>query len=171
MRKVAGRLRLDLAQFRELEAFSAFGSDLDAASKQQLARGARLVELLKQPQYSPFPVEEEVVSVWAGTNGKLDEVPVEDVRRFERDFLDYLRHDKRGILGIIAETRDLGDDTVQALEDAVKEFGQQFQAGPEHRVVDTTHAAPADEKSIEQEKIKRRVPPKSHPESDSDADE
>ena len=83
MRKVAGRLRLDLAQFRELEAFAAFASDLDKASRAQLDRGARLVELLKQPNYSPYPVEEQVVSVWAGTEGKLDDVPVGEVRRFE----------------------------------------------------------------------------------------
>ena len=83
MKEVAGRLRLDLAQYRELEAFAAFGSDLDKASKAQLARGARLVELLKQPQYSPFPVERQVVSIWAGTTGQLDDVPVEDIRRFE----------------------------------------------------------------------------------------
>ncbi len=88
MKSVAGRLRLDLAQYRELEAFAAFGSDLDAASKAQLDRGSRLVELLKQPQYSPFPVEHEVVSIWAGTTGQLDDVPVEDIRRFESEFLD-----------------------------------------------------------------------------------
>ncbi len=100
MKKVAGRLRLDLAQFRELEAFSAFGSDLDAASKAQLARGSRLVELLKQPQYAPFPMEEEVVSVWSGTTGKLDDVPLEDIRRFEREFLDYLKRDHSAILDL-----------------------------------------------------------------------
>ena len=93
MRKVAGRLRLDLAQYRELEAFAAFGSDLDKASKAQLARGARLVELLKQPQYTPFAVEDEVVSSGPARTGKLDDVPVEDVRRFESEFLDYLRRE------------------------------------------------------------------------------
>jgi len=96
MKKVAGRLRLDLAQFRELEAFAAFGSDLDAASKAQLERGSRLVELLKQPQYQPFPMEEEVVSVWSGTTGKLDDVPLEDIKRFEREFLDFLKRDVQG---------------------------------------------------------------------------
>src|SRR4051794_25357934 len=98
MRQVSGRLRVDLAQFRELEAFASFGSDLDAASKAQLARGARLVELLKQPNYSPYPVEEEVVSVWLGTAGKVDDIPVADIRRFEREFLDYLRHSKKDML-------------------------------------------------------------------------
>ena len=90
MRKVAGSLRLNLAQFRELEAFAAFGSDLDAASKAQLERGVRLVELLKQPQYQPQAMEREVVSVWSGTSGALDDVPVEDIRRFDAEFLDYL---------------------------------------------------------------------------------
>ncbi len=83
MKKVVGSLRVGLAQYRDLEAFAAFGSDLDAASKAQLERGARLMELLKQGQYSPFPMEEEVVSIWAGTTGHLDDVPVEDIRRFE----------------------------------------------------------------------------------------
>ncbi|TMZ53280.1 F0F1 ATP synthase subunit alpha, partial [Klebsiella pneumoniae] len=87
MKKVAGTLRLALSQYRDLEAFAAFASDLDAASRAQLERGARLVELLKQPQGSPFPVELEVVSVWAGTSGELDDVPVGDIRRFEREFL------------------------------------------------------------------------------------
>src|SRR5438270_907529 len=92
MRAVAGRLRVDLAQYRELEAFAAFGSDLDKASQQQLARGSRMVELLKQPAASPFPVGQEIVSIWAGTNGYLDDVPVEDIRRFERDMLEYVGH-------------------------------------------------------------------------------
>src|SRR5579884_4078399 len=92
MRAVAGRLRVDLAQYRELEAFAAFGSDLDRASQQQLARGSRLVELLKQPAASPFPVGREIVSIWAGTTGKLDDVPVEDIRRFENELLDYVAH-------------------------------------------------------------------------------
>src|SRR5207244_8173631 len=91
MKSVAGDLRLNLPQYRDLEALAAFASDLDAVSRAQLDRGARLVELLKQPQYSPFPVEEQVVSIWAGSNGYLDDVPVEDISRFETDFLDYLR--------------------------------------------------------------------------------
>ena len=126
MKKVAGRLRLDLAQFRELEAFSAFGSDLDAASKAQLARGARLVELLKQPQYQPFPMEEEVASVWAGTTGQLDDVPLEDIRRFEREFLDYLKRDQKGLLESIRATNDLSDDSVRLLESSIAAFKQQF---------------------------------------------
>jgi F-type H+-transporting ATPase subunit alpha len=126
MKKVAGRLRLDLAQFRELEAFAAFGSDLDAASKAQLERGSRLVELLKQPQYQPFPMEEEVVSVWSGTTGKLDDVPLEDIKRFEREFLDYLKRDHKGVLDTIRDTTDLSDDSVTLLEGAVVAFKKQF---------------------------------------------
>ena len=95
MKRVSGTLKIDLAQYRSLEAFAMFASDLDAASRRQLARGARLTELLKQPQYSPYPVEDQVVSIWAGTNGKLDEVPVEDVLRFERELLDHLRPQHR----------------------------------------------------------------------------
>ena len=98
MKSVAGGLRVDLAQFRELEAFAAFGSDMDKASRAQLDRGARLVELLKQPQYRPFPMSEQAVSIWAGTTGKLDEVPVVDIRRFEAEFLDYLRREHKAIL-------------------------------------------------------------------------
>ena len=126
MKSVAGRLRLDLAQFRELEAFAAFGSDLDAASKAQLERGARLVELLKQPQYQPFPMQEEVVSVWSGTTGKLDDVPVEDIRRFERDFLDQLKRDKPEVLDSIASTGALSDDTTRLLENAIESFKRTF---------------------------------------------
>ena len=126
MKKVAGRLRLDLAQFRELEAFSAFGSDLDAASKAQLARGARLVELLKQAQYAPFPMEEEVASVWSGTTGKLDDVPLEDIRRFEREFLDYLKRDQKAVLDTIRSTGDLSAESVTLLENAIATFKNQF---------------------------------------------
>jgi len=126
MKSVAGRLRLDLAQYRELEAFSAFGSDLDKASRDQLARGARLVELLKQPQNRPFPVERQVVSIWAGTTGRLDDVPVEDIRRFEAEFLDYVGRSHPGIYDAIVNTGKLEDDTVASLENAIAEFKQQF---------------------------------------------
>jgi len=126
MKSVAGRLRLDLAQYRELEAFSAFGSDLDKASKAQLERGARLVELLKQPQYAPFSVERQVVSVWAGTTGQLDEVPVSDVRRFEREFLDYVEHRHKGVYDAITSSGQLSDETVQSLEQAIGDFKKTF---------------------------------------------
>jgi F-type H+/Na+-transporting ATPase subunit alpha len=126
MKKVAGSLRLDLAQYRDLEAFAAFASDLDAASRAQLDRGARLVELLKQPQYSPFPVNHQVVSIWAGTTARLDDVPVEDVRRFEREFLDYLGRERKDVLDNIASTNALSDDDVRALEEAIGSFKGQF---------------------------------------------
>ena len=126
MKSVAGRLRVDLAQYRELEAFAAFGSDLDQASKAQLDRGARLVELLKQPQSSPFPIEREVVSIWAGTTGALDDIPVADIRRFERDLHDYIQHNAKQIFDTIVETGTLPDDTVEELKKAVAEVKQEF---------------------------------------------
>jgi len=127
MKSVAGNLRLNLSQYRDLEAFAAFASDLDAASRAQLDRGARLVELLKQPQYQPFPVEEQVVSIWAGGSGFLDDVPVEDISRFETDFLDYLRRSHAGILDTIRETLQLSEDTIAALKDAIDEFRRGFE--------------------------------------------
>lgn len=128
IKKVSGTLKLELAQYRSLEAFAMFASDLDAASRQQLARGARLMQLLKQPQYSPYPVEEQTVSIWAGTTGKLDEVPVEDVLRFESELLDYLRRNSQ-VLTTIRETNDLKEDTVAALEEAVLKFKKIFLTG------------------------------------------
>ncbi|WP_329103924.1 F0F1 ATP synthase subunit alpha [Micromonospora sp. NBC_01699] len=125
MKKVAGRLRLDLAQYRELEAFAAFASDLDKASRNQLDRGARLVELLKQPNYSPFAVEEQVVSVWAGTEGKLDDIAVADVRRFENEFLEFLRHNYKSTLDSIAAF-NWGSDEPAALDEAISRFKAQF---------------------------------------------
>jgi F-type H+-transporting ATPase subunit alpha len=126
MKKVAGSLRLNLAQFRELEAFAAFGSDLDSASKAQLARGTRLVELLKQPQYQPQAMEREVVSVWSGTSGQLDDVPVEDIRRFDAEFLDYIQSEQPGILETIRQTSDLSDDTITTLTTSINAFKRQF---------------------------------------------
>src|SRR6187399_938220 len=126
IKKVSGTLKLELAQYRSLEAFAMFASDLDAASRRQLARGARLTELLKQPQYSPYPVEEQVVSIWAGTKGHLDEVEVEDVLRFERDLLDHVRRHTT-ILDRLRETNVLDDDTVATLEAEVDRFKLEFQ--------------------------------------------
>jgi F-type H+-transporting ATPase subunit alpha len=126
MKSVAGRLRLDLAQFRELEAFASFSSDLDASSRATLERGQRLVELLKQGQYSPFPVEREVVSLWLGTTGKLDVVPVSEVRRFESEFLDYLGRGDNVVFDTIRTTKKLEDDTVASLEKAVEAFYEEF---------------------------------------------
>ncbi|MEG2386298.1 MAG: F0F1 ATP synthase subunit alpha, partial [Aurantimicrobium sp.] len=128
IKKVSGTLKLELAQYRSLEAFAMFASDLDAASRRQLARGARLTELLKQPQYTPYPVEDQVVSIWAGTTGKLDEVPVEDILRFEREFLDYLGR-KTKVLTTLRDTNVLDDKTVEDLEKAVVAFKKEFQAG------------------------------------------
>ncbi|UZN04454.1 F0F1 ATP synthase subunit alpha [Cellulomonas sp. S1-8] len=121
MKQVSGTLKLDLAQYRSLEAFAMFASDLDAASRAQLTRGARLMELLKQGQYSPYPVENQVASIWAGTKGKLDDVPIEDVRRFETDLLDHLRRNT-DVLSTIAESGKLESATEQALSDAIDEF-------------------------------------------------
>ncbi|GGK18946.1 ATP synthase subunit alpha [Pilimelia terevasa] len=127
MRKVAGRLRLDLAQYRELEAFAAFASDLDKASRAQLEKGSRLVELLKQPNYSPFPASEQTVSIWAGTSNKLDDIPIADVRRFESEFLEYLRHSHRGTLDSIA-ANNWGDEIINTLDEAIAHFKQMFLA-------------------------------------------
>src|SRR6201999_2186669 len=131
MRAVAGRLRVDLAQYRELEAFSAFGSALDKASQQQLARGARLVELLKQPASSPFPVGREIVSIWAGTTGKLDDVDVADVRRFETEMLDYVHHNAPDLFDTLANAKSFEDEHVSALEKVVGDFKNQFQPSVE----------------------------------------
>lgn len=159
MRKVAGSLRLNLAQYRELEAFSAFASDLDKASRAQLERGGRLVELLKQPNYSPYPVEEQVVSVWAGTEGKLDDVPLGEVRRFESEFLQYLRHSHKNVLDTIAGgTWD--DDVIATLDKAIVDFKQMF-LGKDGQIVINEPAAEALEEGAEtRETVKRVVPPK-----------
>ncbi|MEO7234115.1 MAG: F0F1 ATP synthase subunit alpha, partial [Lapillicoccus sp.] len=161
MKTVSGRLKLDLAQFRAMEAFAMFASDLDPASRAQLARGARLVELLKQRQSSPFPVEEQVVSVWAGTTGKLDKVKVEDVRTFEEEFLGFLHHKYQGVLDGIRETGKFDDDTEQALAKAIEEFRGQFDGGePEDdRRTDVGHEADPealDADSVDQEQITRQ---------------
>ena len=125
IKSVSGTLKLELAQYRSLEAFAMFASDLDAASRRQLARGARLTELLKQPQYSPYPVEEQVVSIWAGTRGKLDDVPVEDILKFESELLDHLRRNTK-ILTTLKDTNVLDEKTEQALEKEVDSFLVKF---------------------------------------------
>lgn len=125
MKSVSGTLKIGLAQYRDMEAFAMFASDLDAASRRQLDRGARLVELLRQPQYSPYPVAEQVVSVWAGTTGKFDAVPVSEVLSFEREFLDYLRHNTK-VLDTIAATGTFDKDTEQATEEALTAFRDQY---------------------------------------------
>src|ERR1700760_4526564 len=165
MKSVAGNLRLNLSQYRDLEAFAAFASDLDAASRAQLDRGARLVELLKQPQYRPFPVEEQVVSIWAGSNGYLDDVPVDDISRFETDFLDYLRRSHAGILQTIRESLALTEDTVTALKEAVAELrkGLETSSG---ELLTGEDEQPEPLESEDQETIARRVP-KPEPETEN----
>ena len=153
MKKVAGRLRLDLAQYRELEAFAAFGSDLDAASKAQLERGARLVELLKQPQYQPQAMEREVISVWAGTTGQLDEVPVEDIRRFDADFLDYVERNHGDILTTVRETADFSDEILARLEKVIGEFKKQFITTAGHPLVNDAPVEALDEAEIDPTQI------------------
>jgi F-type H+-transporting ATPase subunit alpha len=152
IKKVSGTLKLELAQYRSLEAFAMFASDLDAASRQQLARGARLMELLKQPQYSPYPVEEQTVSVWAGTTGKLDEVPVEDVLRFEAELLEHLRRNTK-ILTTIRETNNLENDTIAELEKAVAKFKKGFATSAGAALASSEGASALDEEDVNQEKI------------------
>jgi F-type H+/Na+-transporting ATPase subunit alpha len=158
MKKVAGTLRLGLSQYRDLEAFAAFSSDLDAASRAQLDRGARLVELLKQGQYSPFPVEREVVSVWAGTTGQIDDVPLNDVGRFESEFLDYIARERQGIYDAIMQTGDLSDDTVTSLKGAIADFRRGFETSDGHLLVTDDGVKAADESQIQKEGINRSVP-------------
>jgi F-type H+-transporting ATPase subunit alpha len=148
---VSGTLKLELAQYRALEAFAMFASDLDAASRQQLARGARLMELLKQPQYSPFPVEEQTVSIWAGTTGKLDEVPVEDVLRFEAELLEHLRRNTK-VLTTIRETSKLESDTVAELEKEVAKFKKSF-ATKAGTPLASNSSEVLEEEDVNQEKI------------------
>ena len=157
MKKVAGRLRLSLAQFRELEAFSAFGSDLDAASKAQLARGSRLVELLKQPQYQPQAMEREVVSVWTGTTGQLDEVPLEDIRRFDSEFLAYMDRSAPEVFDAIRTTTDLSDDTVTVLEKSITEFKKQFTTRSGELLIKDEPVAALSDEEIDPTQIKRAV--------------
>ncbi len=135
MRQVAGRLRLELAQFRELAAFAQFAAELDPATKRQIDRGLRLTEVLKQPQYEPMPVEEQVAIIWVATNGYLDDVLVEHVREFEKQYLDYLRTSHPQILQRIASERELKDDLIQQLHEVTRAFKQSIWAPPQERVI------------------------------------
>ncbi|MFB2571127.1 MULTISPECIES: F0F1 ATP synthase subunit alpha [Micrococcus] len=154
MKKVSGTLKLDLAQYRDMQAFAMFASDLDPATRRQLQRGERLMELLKQPQYSPYPVEDQVVSIWAGSKGHLDEVPVEDVLRFEREFIDHLRR-KNVVLGPIAETGKLEDSTLEAMETEIEEFKKGFFGEGDNQLVAAGHEEhdPLADEKVTQEKI------------------
>jgi len=161
MKSVSGRLKVDLAQFREMEAFAMFASDLDAASRAQLERGARMVELLKQPQSSPIPVEEQVAIIWAGTTGELDSVAVADVRRFEQEFIDYLRREHGDMLAGIRETGKLGDDTEATLNSAMVAFKEQFRASGDGGIQpgsdeDDENRDAMDVEDVNQEQIKRQ---------------
>ena len=160
MRSVSGTLRLDLSAYRELEAFAAFGSDLDSASRRSLDRGSRLVELLKQGQYSPYPVEEQVASLWAGTRGHLDRVPVQDIRRFESDFLQYLRHVPGGPLETIRTEKVLSDAAEAGLLAALNTVAQGFTTSDGRILGREVAAKPMDESAVDQEKVQvRRAAP------------
>src|SRR5690348_5349089 len=155
MKKVTGSLKVDLAQFRAMEAFAMFASDLDAASRQQLDRGQRLMALLKQPAYSPYPVEEMTCSLWLGTTGRLDKVPTDDVLRFEREFLDFLRLSHAGILDTIREDRKFEEGTEHDLESAYESFLDQFETSEGHSIKPGTEAGvePVTDEELEQEQI------------------
>ncbi len=156
IKKVSGTLKLELAQYRSLEAFAMFASDLDATSRRQLSRGARLTELLKQPQYSPYPVEEQVVSIWAGTKGKLDSVAVTDVLRFERELLDHLQRNTE-ILTTLRDTNVLDEKTEEALGTAIDAFLEEFQGGgADGPQAGSEEFDETEESDINQEKIVRR---------------
>jgi F-type H+-transporting ATPase subunit alpha len=126
MKKVAGSLRLDLAQYRELEAFAKFGSDLEKSTQAQLRRGSRLVELLKQDQFVPMPVENQVVSIFAGTHGYLDKIPLEEVRRFEGELLDAMEARHMDLLREVAEKKELTEEITKKLHGILKEFSEVF---------------------------------------------
>lgn len=162
MKEVAGSLRLDLSQYRELESFAAFASDLDATSKAQLERGERLVELLKQPQNQPVPVEEQVVAIFLGTGGHLDSVPVEDVRRFESEFLDHVRASEEAILSEIRDSQKLSEELSEKLTEVVNEFKKGFAATGGGSVVPDEHVEALDEGELAKEAVQvhKPAPPK-----------
>ena len=154
MKAVTGSLKVELAQYRAMEAFAMFASDLDAASKAQLARGQRIMELFKQGQYQPFAVEQQVVSLWAVQNGKVDDVPIDDVSRFETEFLDYIKRSHSGIYDAIRETGKFEDDTKSALEDAYTSFLDQFETSEGESIKPGRQDVEAlDDEDVEQEQI------------------
>jgi F-type H+-transporting ATPase subunit alpha len=156
MKNVAGSLKLELAQYRDMQAFAMFASDLDATTRRQLDRGSRLVELLRQPQYSPYPVEDQVVSVWAGIQGLLDEVPVDDVLRFEQEMLEYLRHHGTALRNI-RETKNFDDDTAAALREQIAEFKKGFQTSEGKLLAGREeHEAMAEEDVTQERIVKQR---------------
>jgi F-type H+-transporting ATPase subunit alpha len=155
MKSVAGSLKLELAQYRDMQAFAMFASDLDATTRRQLDRGSRLVELLRQPQYSPYPIEEQVVSVWAGIQGLMDEVPVDDVLRFERELLDHLRHHGSALRNI-RETKTFDDDTASALREQIAEFKKGFQTSEGKLLAGREEHVALEEEDVTQEQIVRQ---------------
>jgi F-type H+-transporting ATPase subunit alpha len=155
MKNVSGSLKINLAQYRDMQAFAMFASDLDATSRRQLDRGEKLVELLKQPQYSPYPIEDQVVSVWAGINGQFDDVPTDDVGRFERELLDYLKHNG-SVLQNIRETKLFDDDTAAALTDHIKEFKKGFQTSDGKLLAGREEHTSMESDEVEQEQIVRQ---------------
>ena len=171
MKEVAGSLRLDLSQYRELEAFAAFASDLDATSKAQLARGERLVELLKQPQYRPRPVEEQVVSIFLGTGGHLDSVPVEDVKRFEAELLDHMRASEEGFLEGIRKSQKISDEEEDKLTEIINHFKKGFAASGGGSVVPDEHVEAMDEGELGKEsvKVKKEKPAKESKDAKKDS--
>jgi F-type H+-transporting ATPase subunit alpha len=154
MKAVSGTLKIDLAQYRDLEAFAMFASDLDAASKQQLNRGARLMELLKQSQNSPYPMEEQVISIWGGTTGQFDSIEVEDVREFESQLLEHLRHNG-SVLETIRSTGKFSDETEAELTSIVESVRTDFLASKEAGSARTDVHGRAKASDIEQESIVR----------------
>jgi F-type H+/Na+-transporting ATPase subunit alpha len=155
MRKVAGTLRIDLAQYRALEAFALFSSDLDKASRDQLERGARMVELLKQPNFQPVPIERQVIAIWAGSNGYLDDVQVDDVSRFEAELLEHIDANHPQIPEHIREKGDLPDEVEEQLHEAVKEFRRRFRPSEGAPPLREAEAEAMEEEEIEQEGVKR----------------
>ncbi|OBK13897.1 F0F1 ATP synthase subunit alpha [Mycobacterium asiaticum] len=167
MKEVAGSLRLDLSQYRELESFAAFASDLDDTSKKQLARGERLVELLKQPQFQPMPVEEQVVSIFLGTGGHLDSVPVEDVKRFESELLDHMKASEEGFLEQVRKSKKLGEEDEEKLTDIINHFKKGFSASDGESVVRDEHVEPLDEDEVGKESVQvKKEKPKDEPKKD-----
>jgi F-type H+-transporting ATPase subunit alpha len=158
MKEVAGSLRLDLSQYRELEAFAAFASDLDEVSKAQLERGARLVELLKQPQYAPMPVEEQVVAIWLGTRGHLDSVPVADVSRFESEFIEQMNTSNAAVMADIRTTQKLSEESEHELVEAVAEFKKGFATTDGSSVVPEEHVEAMSDADVEKESVQVRKP-------------
>lgn len=158
MKAVTGSLKVDLAQFRAMEAFAMFASDLDAASRQQLDRGQRLMALLKQPQYSPYPIDEMTVSLWLGTSGRLDKVPTDDVLRFEQEFLDYLRRSHDGVLAGIRESLKFEDSTESSLDDAYVSFLDQFETsdGQSIKAGKESHEALEDDELGQEQIVKQK---------------